>query len=148
MTAESLAIDGWQSETPAWTILDYTPLKEPAAKRGADRVLPGVTGVKGYPRRYTVTEKQLPMHIFGDTAPNGSLYPDGQDGLQDNIDAIVAAIVDPPSTADGTRSATWTLPDGTTRTAHVHVIEFPLTRLSPVMARAVLTISIPAGRFT
>lgn len=145
---ERLVIDGWDSETPAWTVVDYTPLKEPADQRGSNLLIPGAVGVKALPRRNTVTVKQLPMHIFGDTGWLGDHYTDGFDGLQANIDEIIDQIVEPPGTSDGTRLATWYVPDGTVRTASVHVTALPLTRVSPIMARAVLKLELVGGRFT
>lgn len=147
MAVEYLVIDGWESETDAWRVMDYTPLKEPAAQRGGDRLIPGLPGVRAHRRRNTVTVKQIPMQITGVVDSDGDPFADGLNGLQQNIDEIIDSIVEPVASATGTRSATWHLPDGSTRTAQIHVTGLQLQRVSPVEARAVLTISIPAGRF-
>lgn len=147
MAEEHLTIDGWDSETPAWTCLDYTPLKERADQRGTDLIVPGAAGVIPYQRRNTVTEKQLPFFIYGDTDSTGMPYTDGFDGLQANIDEIEDDILEPTGTGDGTRLAIWHLPDGSHRGADIHVVELKLVRASPIHARGMLKISIPAGRF-
>jgi hypothetical protein len=147
MAAEYLEIDAWVSETPAWTCLDYTPLKEAANQRGGDLLIPGAAGVVPYQRRITVTEKSLPFHIYGTHDSDGEPYADGFDGLQANIDEINDSIVEPTGIGDGTREALWHLPDGSTRGAFVHVLELKLSRVAPIHARAILKISIPVGRF-
>lgn len=145
---EYLEISSTPLATPAWRITDLTPLKEPPDQRGVDWLIPGTGGIKPLQRRNTVTVKRLPMFIYGGRDRTNAAITNGLDGLQDNIDALYTAIVAPVGSGDGTRAATWHLPDGsTTRTANVHVLELRLNRVAPLLCRAVLVISIPTGRF-
>lgn len=131
----------------AWRIKDHTPLKEPADQRGSDRPLPGEEGVLPQRRRRHVTVKRVDIWIFGEKNYGGSAYPDELDGLQQNIDYLIANVVDPPGTGDGTRAATWHLPSGATKTASVHVLGLTLERFAPNVALGTLTLSLPDGRF-
>lgn len=146
---EYLEIASTPLATPAWRIVDLTPLKEAPDQRGSDFLIPATAGVVAQQRRNTVTVKRLPMIIYGARTRENVAISNALDGLQDNIDALYTAIVAPTGSGDGTRAATWHLPDGsTTRTANVHVTELRLGRATPILCRAVLYISIPAGRFT
>jgi hypothetical protein len=53
----------------------------------------------------------------------------------------------PVATGDGTRLATWHLPDGSTRTARVRCsLDVGERKVSTL--RVVVTLTLPAGRFT
>ena len=149
-TTERLVIDGVSLSTRAWWIDDLTPLMEEAEQRGTDRIIPGTPGVVAYPRLRTVTRKLLPMMVNGIYDHLGAAYSDPKVGLETNIAYLNTNVVAPPGTSDGTRSATWHLPDGsTTRTASVHVLSLTLgVKESAKWRSAVLELSIPAGRFT
>lgn len=144
---EYLEIASTPLATPAWRVTDLTPLFRSANLRGSDRILP-LAGVRALPRRATVTTISLPMVIWGHQNREGAYYADERDGLLANVDALHTAIVVPPGTATGTRSATWHQAGGTTVTEDVHVLGLDPRALSPRSIRAVLTLSIPSGRFT
>lgn len=121
-------------------------LWQEAAQRGKDRVLPAVDGVKAYRRRRDVTVHTLELVIVGDITYTGSTPSSTLVGLETNYwylrDNVVA-----PTTGDGTRAATLTLPSGTTKTANVHVLELKPGQTSNNYMLATMDISIPAGRF-
>jgi hypothetical protein len=145
---EYLEIASKPLSTPAYWLTDLTPLKGSADQRGFDRLLPGATGVVAYQRRITVTKVSLPIVIVGEFDNTGTANANPFDGLQDNIDYLLANVVDPTGTGDGTRAATWHLPDGsTTKTANVHVERLEVSPLGRASVQGALMLSIPAGRF-
>lgn len=145
---EYLEIASTPLATPAWRITSLVPLWASADVRGTDRLLPGAAGVRPNRRRPTVTRYALNMVIWGDRSREGTPYADVRIGLDTNIEALHAAIVDPPGTDTGTRAAVWHTADGSTRTADVHVLGLVPRELSPRSVRATLQLSIPTGRFT
>lgn len=144
---EYLEIASTPLATPAWRITDLTPLWSSANLRGADRILP-LAGVRALPRRATVTQVTLPMVIFGDRDRTNTPYSNARDGLRQNLDALHAAVVDPPGGATGTRTAIWHQAGGATETVALHVLGLVVGRFSPGAVRASLQLSIPTGRFT
>lgn len=147
LTINSIALN-----CPAWDIADLTPLWIEASQRGQDRLLPGVAGVIPYRRRLTVTEHVLEIVIVGDSTSTGTPVADAWDGLQANVEALRAGVVDPTNTGDGTRSATLLMPNGATRTASIHVLGMRVARVEGAdgvfsVLNGALTISIPTGRF-
>ena len=146
--AEYLEIDGVPLATPAWEIVDLSPLWQPADVRGSDRLIPGAAGVKPYRRRRTVSKRSLPMIVYGFEDLDGVAYADVREGLETNLDYLRANVVDPTNVGDGTRTAVLHLPSGSTRTGSVHVEGFELGTAGPTSIRAVLTLSIPEGVLT
>ena len=143
---EYLEIGGVPLATPAWVIVDLTPMWEGSEVRGRDRLLPGVAGVKARKRRATVTPKSLHMLIFGERDQDNGVYADPRAGLWTNIAYLRTNVVDPYSTGNGTRTAILHAPGAVTRTGAVHVISpLRLTKLGTITARAVLQLSIPGG---
>jgi hypothetical protein len=142
-----LTINGVVMHTPAWTIVDLTPLWMGATVRGFDRIVPFTPGVTPYRRRMTVTQHALPMVIIGSVDRLGVKYSDEWEGLEANIDYLRAFVVDPTNAGDGTLPATLELPSGTTRTADIHVLRLALGRVQSGKMLATLDISIPEGVF-
>lgn len=141
---------------PAWCMLDIVPLWMGGAVRGSDVLIPGVEGVIAYRRRFTVTQHSLPMLIAGEVDPTGAVVAAGPwVGLQGNIDYLRASVIDPTNVGDGTIPGSIVMPDGTVRTADVHVLGLALGRRGigvhkrwrGVGQLATLELSIPAGRF-
>lgn len=131
--------------TYAWEILDLSPLWSSAKKRGSDRLVPGVAGVRSYRRRRTVTVRSLPMIVYGDLDQNGAAYADAREGLETNIAYLEANLVEDPGTTAGTRNAILHRPLST-KSGAVHVLGLELAPLGPSSVRAVLELSIPAGK--
>jgi hypothetical protein len=141
-----LLIDGTSLHCPAWVATDLTPLWLPGEVRGSDRLLPGVVGVKPYRRRLTVTSVDLPMIVTGHVQPDGTLNEDGWAGLQENLAQLSSWVTDSPAD-DGTWPAELIMPDGSSRTADVHVLALRLGELGIGATLASIELSIPAGRF-
>lgn len=146
--AGDLTIGGVAMFNQAWKVLNLIELWMPADQRGSDRLIPGSAGVLAQQRRNTVTRRTLQMLISGEITYAGSTSGDAYERLQINIDYLLANVVAPTGTGDGTRSAVLTMPDGTTRTEPVHVTGLDLGDYRPDAgwARAVLALSIPTGR--
>lgn len=148
----TLTIDGVLLNTPAWDCTDLTTLWVEATVRGGDRLLPGVPGVIPYRRRLDVTTYALPMLISGDVDQDGTDYPNAWVGLETNMDVLWSDVVAPTNTGDGTRPAVLTMPSGLERTADVHVLGLRVSSAvgastDHALVRAVLQLSVPAGRF-
>lgn len=148
--AGDLTIAGVAMNCPAWVVLNLQELWQPANVRGSDRIIPGTSGVTPYRRRATVTTRSLQMLISGTHDRTGAAAATSLRGLQVNVDYLIANVVVPTGTGDGTRSAVLTMPDGTTRTQSVHVLGLELGDLSQdgAWTKAVLELSIPSGRFS
>jgi hypothetical protein len=144
--SEYLIINSVPLATPAWRLTSLVPLWSSADLVGSDRRLPKA-GVRAFRRRATATRIVLPGVVFGSHNREGVAYGDVRTGLHANIDALHAALVEPPATDEGTYAATWVKP-GTDKTADVHVLAFNPSRLGPGSVRFALEISIPTGRFT
>jgi hypothetical protein len=146
--AGDLTIGGVAMNCPAWKVLNLQVLWQPADQRGSDRIVPGAAGVVAYKRRATVTQHSLQLIISGTNDRTGAVVADAFEGLQANVDYLLANVVNPTGATDGTRSAVLTMPDGTTRTEPIHVVglEFGDAVENGTWLRAVLNLSIPTGR--
>lgn len=134
--------------TPAYVLTDISPLLGSGDVRGSDRILPGVPGVKPYPRRRTVTEYSLDLFVDGSFDDDGSHNADPRTAVYDHLEYLIGELVDPPAGADGTRAGTLHLPDGSTRTADVTVVGIDVTAtVGPASLRCVLVLSLSDGRF-
>ncbi len=141
----TLTISGVEMvNTPCW-YTDVRPLWDSATVRGTDRILPGVTGVISYQRRWTVTKLNLPMVISGFVDRAGSIYNNPFVGLQINQAFLINNVVEPTGTNPGTRTATLTMPDSSTRTGPIHVETLRFGNQAGPLALAVLVISVPGG---
>lgn len=142
-----LSIDGVDLMTGAWAVLDLTPLWLTPNVRGVDRLIPGVDGVKPFRRRVTVTQHSLPFIVNGQVNSAGAPYANPWIGLQTNLDVLRAGVLDPTGATDGTRAATLTMPDGSTRTANVHVFGLTAGQRVQYVQLFTLELSIPSGGF-
>ena len=147
--AGDLSIGGVAMNCPAWVVLNLQELWHPANVRGSDRLIPGTDGVLPYRRRSTVTTRSLQMIISGTHDQSGNTTTTPLLGLQANFDYLVANVVAPTGSGNGTRAAILTMPDASTRLADVHVLGIQLGDTGPggQWAKAVVELSIPAGKF-
>jgi hypothetical protein len=151
--AEYLEVDGEGAigyiplATPAWEILDLSPLWDGPDVIGEDRHVPGY-GALSFRREVTASRRALPMMIYGEYAQDGVAYLDPREGLQTNLDYLLTNLVVPPAAGDGTRAAILHGPGGATKTANLQVLS-PLRTApaGPLALRASLEVVIPAGRF-
>jgi hypothetical protein len=144
--AEYLDIDGVSLHRDAWWISDLSPLWGSPDVRGADKVIPGASGVRPKKRRANVTQVVLELVVVGEydrfDAPTAI---DPTEQLEANVAYLRANVMDPTNVGDGTRLATHHLPSGATRSGPVHVIDFePASRALTEMTFA-LGLSIPGG---
>lgn len=158
----TLVIGGVSMNCPAWMVgADETgdggllSLITTTSQRGSDRILPGAAGVIAYPRRKTVTEHEFRIVVIGEVDRFGALAVDHNAQLVANLQYIVANVVDPVGTGDGTRAATYTPPGSAPLTADIHVVGLVQTSYALAVAtgdKAIwegrLLISIPEGSFT
>lgn len=144
----ALTINGVDMHTPAWNVLDCTPLWLYVETRGQNIVLPGTSGTYAYPRRVHEARHSLQMAITGFVDSSGVPNADPWAGLQENIDYLRDNVAEPPTPPTSTVSASLVMPDGSTRTADIQVVAFTIGEHYHVATAAILDIVIPAGRFT
>lgn len=144
----SLAIAGVSMFTTAWCVTSLASLYDDPSLRGADRILPGVLGVRKYRRRATATLHSLPFLVTGVVTTAGletTVSPYAQ--LTANLRYLKANVTLPTNTGDGTRPAVLTLPDGTTVTKDVHVLGLHGDLHPGALWSGTLDISDPTGTF-
>lgn len=151
---EYLEINSIALSTPAYWLRSLVPLKQAPDVRVNNRLVPRVKGRTAYLPFTDQTRVLLPIVIVGQYDNTGAAISNPKDGLQDNIDYLLTNVVLTADAggsgvgSDGTRSATWHLPDGsTTRTATVQVMGMDLAPLGKSSVQGALDIIIPAGRF-
>lgn len=141
-----LSITGLPLHTPAYAILDLTPLWMGPDIRGEDLLIPGRTGVLPLPRRATVTTKSLPMIIDGRYDRLGNRWDNEREGLRRNIALLRTYFTDPTYSGDGTRWLTLTSPTNiVTLSGPVHVTGIEVGREYGPIWRASLNLSLPLG---
>jgi hypothetical protein len=128
-----------------WECVDYSQMYDSPPLLGENRHIPGVTGRT--PIKHEEDERQvsLPMVFFGDASYNGTPYSDTRIGLRSNLAYFRTNIMRQGSAT--TRAVTFHRLDGTT-TETGGVIVLPPLQVAfagPTLARAVLTLVIPAG---
>ena len=150
-----LTLNDIPMKTRAWTCPDLTPLWMPSAIRGADRLLPGASGVIPYRRRKTVTQYSLDFRVAGISTMSGVVTTGTGNGseefqqLEYNLNYLRQNVIDPRTfpNLDGTVPGVLTMPSGAIRTANVHVLGFTVNARVSHILQGVLDISIPAGGF-
>lgn len=143
-----LEISGVPLAIPAFWTRSLRQLRTRAA-RGEDQLLPGSAGYVARRRRRTGVRMAFPLVIDGAYDLDGALRSDPWAGLDANTDYLMANVVEPITTGNGTRPAVWHRSDGTTKSADVHVLSLgPPTAAGPTVDFTVLDLSVPAGRFT
>lgn len=148
LTVNSVLLNG-----PAWCAYDLTTLLDEADLRGSDRLIPSLAGVVANKRRRTVTRKDFPVAITGLYNRLGVRQTDRAMGLIANIEYLKDNLGFASTGTGGTVTASWLRSDGTTRSASVHVLSLkhallPANKKRGIyVSNAVLSLSIPAGRF-
>lgn len=144
-----LTINGIDMHTPAWNVLDPTPLYMPSDYLGENIRIPGSNGRRAYPLWVDQGHYVLPMLISGEVDLNGSPYADIWIGAQTNLQYLQTNVASPPTAPTATRSASLLMPDGTTLTADVQVFPFRTENLylQKPLFRATLELIVPAGVF-
>lgn len=145
-----LTISGVTMHTYGWNVLDVRELWVTVERRGQDRLIPTVSGMRPKRRRITATTHSLPMVVSGLHTPEGVDIADPVARLaqfQENLDYLMDNVVADVPTVAGTRTATLTMPAGGTRSAQIHVLGITPGTWTPAVMRATLDISIPGGKF-
>lgn len=147
----TLEIEGVSMNNPAWSVIDISPLWAAFDTRGQNRLIPGAQGTIAYRKRLTERDHPLAIVIIGDVDENGDPHDDPVEGLEFNLDTLLA-VLQPDSAA--TKAATLTLPSGTTRTAEVQIEGFEVIRTEIDIAtqtyaamEGVINMTIPQGVF-
>lgn len=117
----TLTIAGIAMQCPSWYV-ELAQFYRTPEVRGADRLLPGTSGVRAFRRRLTVSRYSLPMILTGVYDRFGNSYADAQVGLATNIAWLHANVLLPTNVGDGTRTAVFTAPGQTPVTTPVHVL--------------------------
>ena len=149
----TLTVNGVLLNGPAWCAYDLRSLWDEADLRGSDRLIPSTSGVIAYKRRRTVTRKDFPLAVTGLYDRLGVRQTDRAMSLTANIEYLKENLGIASTGTGGTVTATWTRSDATTRSAAVHVMSLRVGAIAAnstrgvYVANAVLSISIPAGRF-
>lgn len=153
----TLTLNGYSCFQPHFTISDPAALLDLAELRGSDRLVPHASGVLGRRRRRTATRKDFPIALTGWCDTSGAKVPASQrhGQLVKNVETVAAALgigEDAPAGQTGTVAAVWdrsALGVGLgSKSAAVHVLSPWRLDLHGFVAVGVLSISIPAGRFT
>lgn len=155
----TLTIDGISMNRPAWAIIGddrggggLLQLLTTVDLRGDDKVIPGAAGVLPFRRRTTATRYSFRLLVTGEVNQSGAANANPITGLTNNLKYLWTNVIDPPSTATGTVSAVWTLPDATTLSSSVHVVRCEPTSYAFNDEQSIwegrLVISSPGGKFT
>lgn len=154
LTVNGIIIGETITDTPRWQIQSFADILHREI-RGDDRQVPYLAGRVPYPRRLDRTRMQFPMIIHGDYDAAGSPVAEAGWAQQrvTNVEALLTAWEPGAagmSATDGTCTATWRRPDGSTKSATVHIL-LPLALGDPGNTRfyrTVLELSVPTGKFT
>ena len=150
----TLTIGGVSMNRPAWDLVDVSPLWLTGDVRGEDRILPGLTGVRSFKRRRTVTSHTLRLLVCGTVDRLGAVNADPLVGLYANLVYLRANVADPTGTGDGTRAAVLTKPGGGTLTGPVTVEGITEGQIAKgtnmagedeYVMRCTLRLTVPAG---
>ncbi len=151
---EYLEVNGVPLYTPAWIILNHTPLRLPPDTVGRNRRL-SRGRVVPMPKYATETVRSLRLHVFGSHDIDGNLYPDSRAGLDANIDFLMANVDTTLLTAPPfTRTAVWHPyspvggPLAEPRSAEVQArVELGEDRKAGARCIGTLALTIMGGRF-
>lgn len=145
---EYLVVNGITLCIRAFQITSLAALLDDAPLRGDDRIVPGATGVLPYKRRRTVSVRTLPLFVDGAWDRLDAAVANPRNGLIANLEWLKANLGIALASGDGTVTAVWHRPDGSTKTAAVHVLGLiGVQKTSPATAMTTLDLSIPAGVF-
>ena len=155
-------IDGFDLSSQWFCVTDWRQVWVASAKRGQDRIIPGLDGVVPFRRRLTAADLSLPFIIVGSITYDGggtaATLADARAYLHVNIAYAFDQLIPNPATADGQRLMSVDSPGfGLTRTNYVHVMGMDLgdmadgydakTGAPEAACLGTLHISMAGGRF-
>lgn len=156
----TLTIASFAMCRPAWYIAgDETgeggllQLINTGEMRGDDRIIPHNNGRIGYRRYLDRTRVDLNLWINGDVTSTGTPSSNSQTEYATNLALIRSTLFEGATpAADGTLSASVTIPGWGTKTADIHMLGLEQQRYNIASDMSIglytLQISIPAGRFS
>lgn len=133
--------------------IDPWQLWKGPARRGTDRLISHVDGLRPVRRRRHMAARTLHLIVYGSLKiEDGTAWPDQLQGLFGNLSYLQENVTNPEASAGPTSliAAIAHLPDGSaTLTGDVHVEEFDWD-IAPgtTIALATLDLTIPAGALT
>ena len=113
-----LSINSVNMMCPAWRIMNLATLWTRAA-RGDDLVIPLADGQKSRARRKDRLVLPMVLRVSGTHSSAGTPAANPYSQLATNMVALEAVSINPSGTTG--HASTWTLPNGTTRTANVWI---------------------------
>lgn len=148
----TIEIDGVPLNTPAWSVTsDMSPLWFAFDTRGQNRLIPGAQGTIAYRKRINERDHSFGILIIGDVDEMGDPHADPVQGLEDNVDTLLA-VLQPDSAA--TKAALITMPSGATRGAEIQIEGFEPVRSEIdttygqfAAMEAIINITVPLGVF-
>lgn len=143
---EYFVVNDIPSATPGWeheNLLDFRNIDQ----RGGDIPIPrGPTAPQQ--RRNTVTLRAVKMFVYGEFDMYGEPYDDPLEGLEANMDALLAGWVAPTGSSDGTRAIVWHKRTDDEVSDSCHVLGLPFTDQGGYMATGPLKLSFPNPLWT
>lgn len=128
---------------PGYRILDLSPLYG-LAMRGEVTPMPYMNGGIGYQHRIDARSVVLPMLVVGQFKSDGTSNSNIYEGLDDNVDELLANVVNPGTTA---YRWYWYRATGGMLQADVFVEQFEPKDWGRGWVRFGLGLVIPSGRF-
>jgi hypothetical protein len=140
------SLDGVISHTPGWAMFNTLDLAKPAQLRGTKPVIiPQLQGGLPMPLRDNPTERIIVGKVFGRLDQDGTPNASEIEGLQANLDVLVAAWGVVPVTADSTRTCVLHRLSGDL-TGPVQVLDLDWDHQDmPIVANLIMRLLIPAG---
>lgn len=129
-----------------WLTVDPMVMASMAPARGADRLIPGASGVRVKPRRDAPATRELELLVFGHQDWDGNPYADVREGIETNVDHLQTNLVSRTGSARNYVTGELHLPSGSTIDGNVHLEDLmrgPDTGVGLVTVG--LSITIPAG---
>lgn len=127
----------------AWMATDLAEVRLPAATRGSDVLIPGVSGIITNPRRVTATTRLIPMLFTGDCDLDGDPGGVADEQVWVNLDWFRALVVQ-PSSGDPRRELT-VVHGSLTWVGDVVVERFDYRARGPAEIVGVLEVTLPDG---
>lgn len=117
-------IGGTAGICPAWALLDSKKLLIGGATRSGARTVARRHGVTVGRLRWDRTTHDLTWWLFGEHDPAGDPHADVTAGLQSNLFALRAAVLDPPDVPGSTRTWSVTARTGDVLTGEARILDW------------------------
>lgn len=144
-----LTVDEVPLNCPAWDAPLLTDLWMFFERRHQSTLIPHRQGQRPNPEFFDESTHDLPFFVTGEIDRTGTTpFADPWQGLQVNLAYLHTNVFVPVSTGRGTRSATITMPDMSTREADVQLELVRIKEINdPRFAEFSIRLTVPAGMF-